>query len=270
MSIKLMNAVWESPIKAPERWVLLAIADSCSDEGVGWPSVSTLCRKCVKKPRTLQKQLSNLEDMGLLKREFRNGRSTRYHLDLSILTSVTDDTPVIRDTPSRVTPTPQSQMTPTSVTDDTQNHKEPFIEPPLSSSRSKYSEWDMEAAIATEGKLLEAGNLDKTLTDAELERWADEFRKLREIDHKSEELISTVMTWLFDEDDFWISSGNFCSAMTLRKKTNGSTRFKQFEIKARTCHNGNGKKGPRTSFDQGTLKAIIADTAAYHAARTGH
>jgi hypothetical protein len=125
----------------------------------------------------------------------------------------------------------------------------------------KFSDWDLKAAEAAEGRLIAAGNLDRELTDAEREKWADEFRKLRLIDHKSEELITVVMKWLFEVDDFWVSSGNFCSVMKLRQKDKHGTKFfKRFEIAAKaagTAGNSprNGRRG-RGSVEEEIAKAM--------------
>ena len=113
----------------------------------------------------------------------------------------------------------------------------------------KFSDWDLKAAEAAEGRLIAAGHLDRELTDAHREKWADEFRKLRLIDEKSEKLIAYVMHWLFEVDDFWVSSGNFCSVLKLRRKDKDGTKFfKRFEIAAKASETTgrsprNGRRG---------------------------
>lgn len=46
MSIKAMVYVWQMPYKSPQKLMLLAIADRCDDEGICFPGVSTLAKKC--------------------------------------------------------------------------------------------------------------------------------------------------------------------------------------------------------------------------------
>ena len=83
MSLAWMSRVWESerPRRSSHRLLLLALADNANDEGVCWPSIRTLCRKCATSDRrTVLRQLDWLEAEGFVAREKRPGRSTVYHL----------------------------------------------------------------------------------------------------------------------------------------------------------------------------------------------
>ena len=82
MSIKLMCAVWEmQDISATTKLVLLALADSCNDQGVCWPSLTTIARKSSLARSTVAEVLSNLDALHIVERERGNvGRSTRYTL----------------------------------------------------------------------------------------------------------------------------------------------------------------------------------------------
>lgn len=73
MSIALMSAAWKLPSKCPaEKLVLLAICDSANDEGVCWPSVATVARKCDVSERRVQQIFDSFEQRGVLKRSRRS------------------------------------------------------------------------------------------------------------------------------------------------------------------------------------------------------
>ena len=46
MSVRLMTEVWAVSLPDSEKLVLLALADCANDEGLCWPSMATLARKC--------------------------------------------------------------------------------------------------------------------------------------------------------------------------------------------------------------------------------
>ena len=78
MSIKLMTAVWQLQLTHTDKLVLLALADNASDEGLCWPSVTTLMRKTCLSRRGVQAAVARLQAEGHLERVFRDGRSTNY------------------------------------------------------------------------------------------------------------------------------------------------------------------------------------------------
>ena len=87
MSIKLMSKVWELNIKLSHKMVLLALADHANDDGAGWPSYSTLSKKCSIEKRHLIKIIKLLEEKLIIKktrRAFENGKnsSNLYELDI--------------------------------------------------------------------------------------------------------------------------------------------------------------------------------------------
>ena len=80
-----MNWAWQQALTPKFKLVLMALADSADDQGVCWPSVSTLAKKCTVSTRTVQRSLRGLIDRGLLIAETRqrpDGSSTsnRYRL----------------------------------------------------------------------------------------------------------------------------------------------------------------------------------------------
>lgn len=65
MSIKVQSHVWDnSPAKGGELLILLAIADFADDNGVAWPSVSTLAQKSRLSERQAQRNIRNLVASG--------------------------------------------------------------------------------------------------------------------------------------------------------------------------------------------------------------
>jgi len=80
-----MNWAWRQALTPTPKLVLMALADAADDQGICWPSVSTLAKKCTVSTRTVQRSLRVLIDSGLLMAEARkrpNGSSTsnRYLL----------------------------------------------------------------------------------------------------------------------------------------------------------------------------------------------
>jgi hypothetical protein len=75
MSVKLMSTVFELPVRATQKLVLLAMADHARDDGTGcYPSLSRLARKTSLTKRGVRKTLRQLESDGLI----RAGGTTRY------------------------------------------------------------------------------------------------------------------------------------------------------------------------------------------------
>ena len=80
-----MNWAWRQALTPTLKLVLMALADSADDQGVCWPSVSTLAKKCSVSTRTVRRSLRGLMDSGMLIAEARrrgDGSSTsnRYRL----------------------------------------------------------------------------------------------------------------------------------------------------------------------------------------------
>ena len=72
MSVRIMSQVWEIPtVKGTEKLVLLALADNANDEGIAWPSIGTIARKCGVSRRYAIEILNNLETLGLIEVQHR-------------------------------------------------------------------------------------------------------------------------------------------------------------------------------------------------------
>lgn len=77
MSVRVMSWVWESSQSTGiDRLVLLAIADSASDDGGhAWPSIRTLKTKAMVSERTVQRAIRTLVELGELVVDANAGRS---------------------------------------------------------------------------------------------------------------------------------------------------------------------------------------------------
>lgn len=73
-----MTLAFRAAIPATRKLVLLALADCANDQGECYPSIPHLVSKCSLAERTVQEAIAQLEDAGLVRREFRTGRATVY------------------------------------------------------------------------------------------------------------------------------------------------------------------------------------------------
>lgn len=87
--------------------------------------------------------------------------------------------------------------------------------------------------------LLRRGKPD--VIEAELQAWADEFRKLHDLDHLKWGAIRLILDYLLTVDDFWIAKGNLQTARKLRQKKDGVARWKTW-LAAALDHRGRTKK----------------------------
>lgn len=78
MSVAIMTLVWKLDLPDSEKIVMLALADCANDEGLAWPSMATLSRKCSKSERTCQTVMRSLEAKGLVEREEIKGKGCKY------------------------------------------------------------------------------------------------------------------------------------------------------------------------------------------------
>lgn len=96
MSIKLMSKVWDlQSLSQPRKMLLLSIADYASDEGLAWPAVRSLMRKCsLKSESGTRRAISELVELGWLTKEERPRKDRKgkhqqdtnlYQLNLAML-----------------------------------------------------------------------------------------------------------------------------------------------------------------------------------------
>lgn len=103
MSIRFLNIAWSAKVSPAQKLVLLSLSDQANDDGVCWPSVATIQGRTSMSERTVFRCLSELEQLGFVRRMQREGRST-YYLLLDPCQRVTPVTVAV--TPDTVTPTP--------------------------------------------------------------------------------------------------------------------------------------------------------------------
>lgn len=103
-----MSAVWEFDLPAKDKLVLLALADCANDEGLAWPSIATLARKCGCDQRTIQRNLRDLEKRGLFRREEVIGKGCRYIFNPRQIATPGKTSPVTKTTktPGKLPPKP--------------------------------------------------------------------------------------------------------------------------------------------------------------------
>ena len=88
MAIKVMTQVWENgPQDKMERFVLLALADHCNDEGHCYPSLDLLQKKCLLTRQGLCNVIDRLEQKGYIVRQRGGGKGnpTNYWIQLDSL-----------------------------------------------------------------------------------------------------------------------------------------------------------------------------------------
>ena len=92
-----MTQAWENEqVKGSELLLLLALCDHANDDGVCWPSISSLAKKTRVEERAVSKNMRKLYDQGLVTYlEKGGGKNTSVY----IVTPVPEDTPVLQDTP---------------------------------------------------------------------------------------------------------------------------------------------------------------------------
>lgn len=73
-----MAACWPLQMSAPQKAVLISLADQANDEGVCWPSVGTISKRTCLSERAVQDAIAWLQKTGMLYREYRQNKSTYY------------------------------------------------------------------------------------------------------------------------------------------------------------------------------------------------
>ena len=133
MSIEVSNAVWKySKSVGRARLVLLAIADHQGEIGA-WPSIKTLATMVNASERSVQRDISELVELGELRVEVQNAPTNRQYksnLYWVTLPGVTDYAPGVTDSDSGVT-----ESTPGVTAVGALTITKPLLEPLLKSSR---------------------------------------------------------------------------------------------------------------------------------------
>lgn len=82
MSYALTALAWRVRLPGTQKLVLLALAETAGEDGSGFLLMSTMVERCGLGDRTVQGALRSLESIGLVRRTYRAGRSTLFHVVL--------------------------------------------------------------------------------------------------------------------------------------------------------------------------------------------
>ena len=141
MSIALMTAAFKTDLPSTPRLVFLALCDCANDQGECYPSIQNLVGKTGLSDRAIQKNLSELERLGYVRRDTRTGRSTVYWLTPSPRTTFTPepDSPPnhVHPTPERRSPPPPNHVHPTPERRSPRTINEPSIESSMKQKKAQ-------------------------------------------------------------------------------------------------------------------------------------
>jgi len=128
-----MTECWRSSLPSGQKMVLLALCDNANDQGECYPSISTIAEKCSMSERSVFYHISTLENLGILCKKTRNGRSTIYHLDHCKFCTTANSAPLqpLQDTPAKSAPPPLQPLHHPPAKSAPITINEPSIEPSL-------------------------------------------------------------------------------------------------------------------------------------------
>ena len=128
-----MSACWPlQDMTATKKAVLISLADNASDEGVCWPSISTIGVRTCLSERAVRDALRWLEEAGVLISNQRYGRSTWYTI------TPAGYAPGVKCPPAPDAPPPRQEVPVTPAPYAPRTVKEPSIEPsPLENGSSQ-------------------------------------------------------------------------------------------------------------------------------------
>ncbi|HGM5118991.1 TPA: helix-turn-helix domain-containing protein [Stenotrophomonas maltophilia] len=79
MSTIIMSQCWPlQGLSVTQKAVLISLADQANDEGVCWPAIATIGKRCCMSARAVRTAMDHLEVVGLLTRERRFNSSNVY------------------------------------------------------------------------------------------------------------------------------------------------------------------------------------------------
>ena len=79
MSTIIMSQCWMlQGLSVTQKAVLISLADQASDDGVCWPAVGTVAKRCCMSERAVRSAMDHLEQVGLVARERRFNSSSVY------------------------------------------------------------------------------------------------------------------------------------------------------------------------------------------------
>lgn len=114
MSHTICNLVWARRFGSPtEKLIMLELARYADEKGKCWPKVKTIASSCLISSRTVQRQIKEFEQAGLLtiQKEYRNdgGQTTnRYFISISTLTALAPTDNAVIGGMTSTSPLPQT------------------------------------------------------------------------------------------------------------------------------------------------------------------
>jgi len=79
MSTIIMGQCWPlQSLSVTQKAVLISLADQANDDGVCWPAIGTIAKRCCMSERAVRTAMDHLEAVGLLSRERRFNSSNVY------------------------------------------------------------------------------------------------------------------------------------------------------------------------------------------------
>ncbi|AOX63596.1 helix-turn-helix domain-containing protein [Stenotrophomonas sp. LM091] len=79
MSTIIMSQCWPlQSLSVTQKAVLISLADQANDDGVCWPAIGTIAKRCCMSERAVRTAMDHLEAVGLLSRERRFNSSNVY------------------------------------------------------------------------------------------------------------------------------------------------------------------------------------------------
>lgn len=79
MSTIIMSQCWPlQSLSVTQKAVLISLADQANDDGVCWPAIGTIAKRCCMSERAVRTAMDHLESVGLLSRERRFNSSNVY------------------------------------------------------------------------------------------------------------------------------------------------------------------------------------------------
>ncbi|WP_299948721.1 helix-turn-helix domain-containing protein [uncultured Microbulbifer sp.] len=272
LMVKAMKVKVGNPLR---KLVLLKLADNASDQGECWPSYQHIADQCEISRRSVIAHIKALEKSGFLK--INNRKSTNSSkLNASNLFVLTLDkggeSPALGSespAPAGESPAPGGESPALgggeSPAPRTSHSLEPVNEPNTSSTNAakenRVKATDEDYALAN--FILEGvRRLQPKFKPPNLDRWADDCRKLRELDNRSLREIARVFTWA-NNDNFWQS--NILSPAKLRKQFD-QLQIKSSQSKGSANENHNSGPGNRLQQEHAQINAAFARASAREAA----
>lgn len=226
------HALLASPdLSSNEKLVALVISTYMNDHGQGaFPSQETIATKASINVRSVKRAAKSLQEKGWITRRLHGyaGQKWKRH-DYEICMPKRDDTespPSDKggDTLSKGGDTECKKVVTESHLNSPKNSPIKKEEDRKKEIREKFTDDDYESAVFMFNAIR---HKYPDTSDSNLDQWADDIRKMREIDKREPDRIAAVFLWAHAHD-FW--SANIRSPSKLRKQWSTLCAQKQQEI----------------------------------------